>query len=182
MTKRPTIADVARAAQVSPATVDRVLSGRMKVREFISDGGAYVGICAGCYLACENFSWSLKILDAKTISGKWMRGHADLELEFSSNFPTPEMNVKLPNPKIFYANGPVMKAAHSDAIPDFETIAFFKTETAQNGTPKGIQKGSPAIMRSKFGKGRVVGISPHPELSDGLRDVLPALLNWSLEE
>ena len=33
MTKRPTIADVARAAQVSPATVDRVLSGRMKVRE-----------------------------------------------------------------------------------------------------------------------------------------------------
>ncbi len=31
--KRPTIADVARAANVSSATVDRVLSGRLKVRE-----------------------------------------------------------------------------------------------------------------------------------------------------
>ncbi|SLN39037.1 HTH-type transcriptional regulator GalS [Roseisalinus antarcticus] len=33
MAKRPTIADVARAAGVSPATVDRVLNGRERVRE-----------------------------------------------------------------------------------------------------------------------------------------------------
>ncbi|MFK5924734.1 MAG: succinylglutamate desuccinylase/aspartoacylase family protein [Verrucomicrobiota bacterium] len=155
--------------------------GLENVREFISDGGVYVGVCAGCYLACENFSWSLKILDAKTLPGKWKRGRASLDLEFSDVLPFSEMGLKSNKAKVTYINGPVMAPANSGAIPDFETVAIFKTETAKNGSPKGIQINSPAILRGQFGKGRVIGISPHPEQSDGLRDVLPRLLEWGLE-
>jgi len=75
-----------------------------------------------------------------------------------------------------------MGPANSDAIPDFETIAVFKTEIAENGAPEGIQIDSPAILRGGFGKGRVVGISPHPEQTDGLRDVIPALLEWAVPQ
>ena len=154
-------------------------SGREEVRDFVSDGGAYVGVCAGCYLACENFSWGLKILDAKTLSSKWARGRATLDLEFS-NEATAELKLDSKKAKVLYVNGPVMGPANSELIPDFETVATFKTETAKNGSPEGIQIDSPAILRGIYGKGRVVGISPHPEQTDGLRDLLPGLLEWGL--
>ena len=41
-------------------------SGRARVQRFVEDGGGYIGICAGAYLATSGFSWGLKILDAKT--------------------------------------------------------------------------------------------------------------------
>ncbi len=148
------------------------------VRQFVSDGGGYVGICAGCYLACENFSWSLKILDAKTKSSKWRRGTKELELGFS-----PESNELLKTgptpPLVKYANGPVMAPAGSPDIPDFTTLAVFKTETAENESPAGIQIDSPAILTGPFGSGRVVGISPHPEQTEGLKEIVPRLIEWS---
>src|SRR5687767_8592073 len=32
-------------------------AGRAEVQRFVRDGGGYVGICAGAYLACSKFSW-----------------------------------------------------------------------------------------------------------------------------
>ncbi len=42
-------------------------AGREQVRAFVEAGGGYLGICAGSYLASNNYSWSLNILDAKVI-------------------------------------------------------------------------------------------------------------------
>lgn len=151
--------------------------GREVVREFVRNGGGYVGICAGCYLACENYSWSLKILDAKTKSQKWKRGTKVLELGFTEE-AKPLLDLETAGVK--YANGPVMEPAGSPDLPDFTTLAVFKTETAENGTPAGIQVNSPAILSGTFGKGRVVGISPHPEQSERLDDVVPRLLRWTV--
>jgi glutamine amidotransferase-like uncharacterized protein len=152
--------------------------GREAVREFVRDGGAYVGICAGCYLACENFSWGLKILDAQTKSSRWRRGRAQLDLEFVDGFAE-TLGLASPVAPVRYANGPVMEPAGSEAIPDFEVVAVFATEIAENDAPPGIQTGSPAILRGAFGRGRVVGISPHPEGTDGLRPIVPKLLRWA---
>ncbi|MEZ5299672.1 MAG: BPL-N domain-containing protein [Verrucomicrobiales bacterium] len=120
-------------------------AGREKVRAFVAGGGAYLGICAGCYLACENFSWSLKILDAKTRSSKWERGKAVLDLGFEGGAESLfGLDAKV---EVRYQNGPVMEPAHSPDIPDFETIAVFGSEVAKNGTPKRPQVGTPAILR-----------------------------------
>jgi len=152
--------------------------GRENVREFVAGGSGYVGICAGCYLACENYSWSLRILDARTKSSKWRRGVGPLELGFEA--PALELlAMTSPTALVKYANGPVMEPAGSPGIPDFTTLAVFKTEIAENDTPAGIQIDTPAILTGPFGKGRVVGISPHPEQSDGLRDLVPRLIEWS---
>lgn len=152
--------------------------GREIVRRFVSEGGGYVGICAGCYLACENFSWSLKILDAKTRSSKWRRGVKELELGLQSE-AAGLLGIEAPTVTVKYANGPVMEAAGSPDIPDFTTLAVFNTETAENETPPGIQIGTPAILTGTFGKGRVVGISPHPEQTEGLKEVVPKLIEWA---
>jgi hypothetical protein len=152
--------------------------GREEVREFISAGGGYLGICGGCFLACENFDWSLKILDARTKSSKWKRGVTDLELDFDDD-AFASLGLTSPNAVVKYANGPVMEPAHSPDIPDFSTLAFFKTEVSENGTPKGIQVDSPAILTGPFGAGRVVGISPHPEQTESLKQIIPKLIEWS---
>ena len=154
--------------------------GRERVREFIEDGGGFLGICGGCYLACENFSWGLKVLDARTKSSRWRRGRAYLDLDFSADFAA-TFDLDSPPPAVRYANGPVMEPAASPDIPDFEVVATFATEVAENDTPAGIQVGSPAILRGTFGNGRVVGISPHPESSDGLRQIVPEMLRWLCE-
>lgn len=152
--------------------------GRNRVREFVSAGGGYVGICAGCYLACENFSWSLKILDARTKSSKWKRGVKELDLGFTGT-SLEMLSLESPFAPVKYANGPVMEPAGSPDIPDYTTLAVFKTEVAENNTPEGIQIDSPAILTGTFGDGRVVGISPHPEQTEGLKTIVPRLIEWS---
>ena len=57
--------------------------GRGAIRKFVEAGGGYLGVCAGSYLAADNYSWSLGIVDAKTIdtkNGHWRRGEGKVRL------------------------------------------------------------------------------------------------------
>ncbi|MGZ4986751.1 MAG: BPL-N domain-containing protein, partial [Limisphaerales bacterium] len=60
----------------------------------------------------------------------------------------------------------------------FKTLAVFRTEKAENGSPVGAMVNSPAIVTSTCGKGRVVVISPHPEQSEGTQSMIPAAIKW----
>ncbi|MES2595244.1 MAG: BPL-N domain-containing protein [Verrucomicrobiota bacterium] len=140
--------------------------GREQVRRFIKAGGGYVGICAGAYLACDGFSWGLKILDAKTPSPKWERGIAELKIESTDDG---QKLLGLPaETMVKYHNGPLLVPANNPAIPDFEPLTFFRTEIAKNGSPPDIMVNTPAVVQGQFGAGRVIVCSPHPEQSTGL--------------
>ena len=147
-------------------------AGGAAIRKFVADGGGYVGICAGAYLAASNYSWSLKILDAQVIDRKhWKRGKATVQVEL-----TPDWRRILGGPQghvgIRYANGPLLAPAGRADIPDFETVAHFRSEVAKNGAPKGVMIGTPAMVAGRFGKGRVFVSSPHPESTPGLNPEL----------
>jgi hypothetical protein len=152
--------------------------GRAAVREFVRQGGGYVGVCAGAYLACSNYEWGLGILNARTVSGKWRRGRAFLDLAAE---PAGEpLFGKIAAPfKIRYANGPVIKPMGRKDIPEYTTVFTFLTEIAENETPAGIQTGSPAMAIAEFGRGRVFVSSPHPENTPGLEHVIPRALLWA---
>lgn len=153
-------------------------AGRTNVRDFVHNGGGYVGVCAGAYLACAGFDWGLGILDARTVSGKWRRGQAFLDLELSP--AGKEIFGPVGNAfKVRYANGPVIKPLGRDDIPDYTPVSIFLTETAKNDTPAGVQVGSPAQAIGTFGKGRVFISSPHPENTPGLEHMIPRALLWS---
>lgn len=142
------------------------LLGREQVRRFVEIGGGYIGICAGAYLACEGYSWGVKVLDAKTPSPKWERGAATLEIEAT---PDGQKTLGLPaKSAVIYHNGPVLTPANNPTIPDYEPLVFFRTETAKNGTPVGLQINTPAMARGAYGNGRVIACSPHPEQTEGL--------------
>jgi glutamine amidotransferase-like uncharacterized protein len=153
-------------------------AGRAEVRKFVGNGGGYVGICAGAYLACEGFSWGAKVLDAKTVSSKWRRGSGNVKMELTDDGR--KILGDLPGQfDVRYVNGPIIKQSTNSAIPDFKALALFRTELAENGTPKNVMVNSPAIAAGDFGKGRVIISSPHPEQTDGLEPLVIRAVEWA---
>lgn len=153
-------------------------AGKAAVRRFIRQGGGYVGICAGAYLACSGFEWSLGIIDARTLSSRWQRGTGTVVVEpvgagrelFSA--PSSRLNCR-------YAQGPIVGPAGREDLADYECWAWFRSELAENGTPRGIMVDSPAVFAGRFGDGRVLCFSPHPEQTSGLEEVVPRALAWA---
>ena len=153
-------------------------AGLKNVREFVKQGGGYVGICAGAYLACSNFSWGLGILNAGTVSSKWRRGQAMLELECTGE-AMPVLGEVNGLFKVRYNNGPILKPWTRTDIPPYTTLSVFKTETAKYGSPEGVQINAPAHAIAPFGKGRVFVSSPHPENTPGLEFMIPRGIFWA---
>ena len=152
--------------------------GREQVRRFVEQGGGYLGICAGAYLCTSGYDWSLNILGAKTVSPQWKRGRATLKIELT------EQGRKLLGDHsglldVRYHNGPVVVPAHVDGLPDYEPLALFRTEIAEHGAPAGVMINAPAIAAGRCGRGRVVFISPHPEQTPGLEDLVRRAATWA---
>ena len=152
-------------------------AGRETVKKFVQDGGGYLGICAGAYLACSKFSWGLGLLDAQTVSSKWRRGSGDVEMEIT---PAGEHLTTLPAARrtVHYGNGPILKPAGRTDLAPYEPLAFYRTELAENDTPVGAMVNTPAIVQGRFGKGRVIISSPHPEQTPGLEIIVERAVRW----
>jgi putative intracellular protease/amidase len=154
------------------------LKGRQEIKRFVEGGGGYLGICAGAFLAASGYDWSLGLLDAKTVSPLWNRGGAMVKMEL-----TPEGRKILGDRpgvmEVRYHNGPILTRANLDNIPDYEVLALFRSEVAKNGTPVGVMINAPAILTGRFGKGRVVCSSPHPEQTQGLQELIRYAAVWA---
>jgi glutamine amidotransferase-like uncharacterized protein len=153
-------------------------AGRNNVREFVRGGGGYVGICAGAYLACSNFSWGLGLINASTVSSQWRRGGGIVELEVTGPGSKVLGDVK-GTFKVRYNNGPIIKPGDATDLPAYTPVSIFRTELAENGTPVGVMVESPAQAISTFGKGRVFFSSPHAEVTPGLEHVIPRAILWA---
>lgn len=152
-------------------------AGRKNVRQFVEQGGGYLGICAGAYLACAGFDWGLGILNAKTKSSKWRRGSGMLATELTDSGR--EIFGAAGAPFVIrYNNGPIIEPLGRKDLPAYQVGAVFREEVAKNDTPKGIMLGSPAIVYAPFGKGRVLTLSPHSEDTPGLENMIPRALAW----
>lgn len=152
-------------------------AGREAVQKFVKSGGGYVGICGGAYLACSGFSWGLAILNAKTVSPKWQRGRAEVQIEVN---PEGQKITGIPakQQEIHYANGPIIKPADRSDLPAYEPLAFFRSEVAEHDSPKGAMVNSPAWVRATCGKGRVIISSPHPEQTGGMEQWIEHAVRW----
>lgn len=152
--------------------------GREKVREFVKNGGGYLGICAGAYLATCDYEWSLNILDAKVLDRKhWARGYGNVEIKLSSE-ARKILGVETEKETIYYHQGPLLAPASNPDIEDYKNLATFESEIAKNGAPSGIMKGTTAIACGTFGKGKVFCFSPHPERTEGLMDHIHRAILW----
>jgi len=157
-------------------------AGRAAIRQFVKDGGGYVGICAGSYLATTDYEWSLGILNAKVVDrAHWARGTGTVTLDFK-----PDGRTLLKHSDaavgVYYGQGPLLAPGDKkgDGIPEpYEALAIYKTEIAEKGAPKGVMPGTTAIARGSFGKGKVICFSPHPEVSQGPNHLILNGVKWA---
>jgi glutamine amidotransferase-like uncharacterized protein len=153
--------------------------GRDRVKKFVAEGGGFIGICAGAYLASANYPWSLGLLDAKVVdSAHWARGNGQVQLTITPA-GLAALGAGEEHCPIYYGQGPLLAPGEKDDIDDYELLATYDTEIAKNGAPKGIMKGTTAVARGKFGKGRVLCFSPHPEKTPGREPFLQAAVRWA---
>lgn len=162
-------------------------AGREAVREYVQNGGGFVGICAGAYLCSANYTWSLGLVPAKVFSevrevpgvGKkamWYRGNStNVQIQFTGEGrqvlgDVPELT------EVRYHNGPIFRPLAEGTAPGYTTLAWFRSEQVLYPPQQGTMVDTPAIIGSGFGKGRAIAISPHPESSASLRPMVLAAI------
>jgi len=164
--------------------------GRKAVQDFVRNGGGFAGICAGSYLAASNYEWSLGLSNHKTFcksvdipevgrKSMWYRGpSATVQMEL-----TDAGREILGNKKgafdVRYHNGPIMSPMGKEGLGAFRALAHFRSEVSRYKPQKGTMVGTPAIITGKYGKGRVLCISPHPESSVALHEMVRRGLFWA---
>lgn len=140
--------------------------GIKKIKEFVENGGGYVGICAGAYLA------SLPPIDRPNkpgiglINARYYLPNRTLELKG-------EIFVRIKNKGIMwmtYHNGTVY-----DNIDDKNIEIIGVIINIRNIKWKKLI-GKACILKSKYGKGNVVVCGPHPEQTKGLEKLTYKLI------
>lgn len=154
-------------------------AGREAERRFLAEGGGYVGICAGAYLATREYPWSLHVLDAKVVDrAHWARGKGAVEVALSSEGQA-LLGLQAKQQTMAYLQGPLLAPAEDPAVPDFTSLATYATEIAEKGAPKGVMVGTTAVAIGTFQKGRVVCFSPHPERTEAQWPQLHRAVRWA---
>jgi hypothetical protein len=149
--------------------------GREAVRAHLRSGGGYVGICAGAFLASSGRAWGLNIIDAGTLTGvKEIPGWGAVSVEARRSgtvgLGLTDVGKRLlpgvaESSDIEYSGGPIFSPAHRSDLPDYKTLAVYRSEVWSNPFQKRTMIGTPAIIAGSFGQGRVIAIGPHPEIS-----------------
>jgi hypothetical protein len=153
-------------------------SGRDSVRAFIHRGGAYLGTCAGAYLATCDYSWSLNILNARVVDkDHWGRGSGPTDVRFNK-FGRDLFGLEQDTVVIEYMAGALMAPANIDTMPGYLEVGVFESEIAEFGATTGVMIGTTAFAFSVFGEGRVAAFSPHPELTPGYEYMYVPAVQW----
>ena len=135
--------------------------GEQHIRDFVNNGGAYIGICAGAFFAADRVDWeggsypytlglfkgtARGALDVITPWPGWamtsitMRPDHPITAGRRSSYTT------------LYYGGPSFHPASGTLI---DTLATWDADA-----------GSPAIITLTYGSGRVLLIGPHPEIEE----------------
>ena len=116
------------------------------IREFVKTGGAYIGICAGAYLAAERVKIGRNPPGLDLLPIDITRRSGLKIVTVSPTDPADPLVRNCPEKiRIWYQNGPLIRGGDGVEIP-----AVF-------------DDGAGAAARGRFEKGKVVLFSPHPE-------------------
>lgn len=153
--------------------------GQKAVRQFVQEGGGYVGICAGAYLASCKESLSLNLIIVTPLTGTIAvpgpegvtsinmaaRGGGIVKVELT-DAGSKILGQRSGLLDVSSGGGPVFHAAGRKDLPECVSLAVYRTEVWLYEPQRGTMVDTPAILAAPFGKGRVIVFSPHPESSN----------------
>lgn len=153
---------------------------RQEVRRFVREGGIYMGVCAGAYLASKARDNYLGLIPLTTLDQKhWFRTADGTEVDVELTPAGMEVfGLKKRNISILYENGPIFAPPAEKPDDSLTPLGFYRSEVVADGGERGVMLGAPAMVLARYGGGIVLAISPHPEKTDGLRRVELHALRW----
>jgi putative intracellular protease/amidase len=153
---------------------------REEVRRFVNEGGIYMGVCAGAYLASQARDTYLGLLPLKTLDQEhWYRVDDMTPLDVDLTPAGMEiLGVNHRNIRILYENGPIFAPLNEKSNGSLIPLGFFRSEVVEDGGRPGVMLGAPAMVLSRYGQGMVLAISPHPEETPGLKNSEVHALHW----
>lgn len=164
--------------------------GARSVREFVKEGGGYLGVCGGAFLASAHYSWSLGLIDTKVLTGArevegkgkkqmWYRGKAS-RVKMQLTKEGRDLFDGIPeHVEIKFQNGPIVSPKRRAGLPPYTVLAHFRSEKVLYEPQRGTMVNTPAIVSGPFHRGRVMSISPHPEAAEALHPIITASIRWA---
>jgi glutamine amidotransferase-like uncharacterized protein len=146
-------------------------NGKRAMVEFVRQGGGYIGICAGAFLASAGRDDYLGMLGTPLVSReRLVSDRGMISISSRGGKVAIELNAAgrdiLDNSSglldVQFAGGPVFEdRPNSDTV----VLAYYRTEVCEHEFQRGTMLGTPAIVAAKFGDGRVIAFGPHPEMA-----------------
>lgn len=154
------------------------------IRYFVSNGGGYMGICGGAFVAGLRMTEALYsycprtlgLMEAKIASPPWIRYIRQYREATGERVPVTCKITDEPHPiiipyqgqtiDIVYSGGPLIREIGPEVIPLLTYVDDI------------MPPGDVALCSSVFGKGRVVISSPHPETPWGEELVNTGCQEW----
>jgi len=134
---------------------DLTEAGAEALRQYVRDGGGYVGVCAGCYAAGKYGLIEREYYPFRE------RGRVEVSLKehpVTEGFH-PSRKLDLP-----HANGPLIEAGDVSEVPVMYNV----------GKPPFA-----CIVAKEYGEGRVVVFSAHPEGNNEARPLIRNAILWT---
>ena len=133
------------------------------LKQFVSEGGKLLAVCAGAFLVTQDDSWSLNMVDiTQDVSKKPHLSDEILELDFNVTEKGQEIfNTRLDTIKLRYHGGPVMVD-----VGNVDILLTFASEVPHDTKIQNFSKGLIAATYSAYGKGKILAISPHIEKTE----------------
>ncbi len=152
--------------------------GLERLRDFVSDGGTYVGVCAGAYLALPSSLEPFRHFNISTTRIRNISGRGDL-----LDQDNPRISVRYGSCAVYHpVRGPIVVEGQGISTeapvyggpvfdePGCDEVLFrysgFTPETAfqtDRPTADSLVLGSPAAIKVSHGKGRAFLLGPHLE-------------------
>lgn len=143
--------------------------GVKKFKEFILNGGGYVGTCAGCSILLNEEDRRLRIVPYKRLSStKLLNG--DFKITKAG---AEALGIAEEPRRIRYSGGPIIKKTDTE-VPNakFEVFGTYAFEASTNGRANPEMYGAPGILGGTYGKGKVFTTVAHPEYFEDTLDIV----------
>lgn len=149
-------------------------AGQEAVKHFVQNGGGYVGVCAGAFLASQHLRISAFKDTTRPVKGK-SRGDGNCTLALTTEgvkdlSPFAVDPSAMNKTEFFYANGPVMGL--SPKLPNVSNprpLVVFTSSSVpieKKYTGPNAGQGKVAVGVNNFGEGLVLVSGPHPETNE----------------
>lgn len=141
-------------------------SGDQHIRDLVADGGAYIGMSAGAYYACDNVKW-----EGSNYPYYLNLFHGDCVGPIEEIAPWPEyvmttMSINQAHPTNIYE--PIAEDVLYYGEPYFVPYAEQEMQTlaSWNAPTNSAADKKPGIIGFNYGLGRVLLVGPHPEIEE----------------